>query len=351
VPRVSIGLPVYNGERFIRHAIQSLLDQTFGDFELLIADNASTDGTAEICREFVERDRRVRYRRNARNLGAGPNYNLVFAWARGRYFKWAAHDDVCAPTFIEQCVDVLDRDASVVLCHPSTSIIDEDGAVVAHCHERFHLMEPGPADRLLGCFRAGSWVFHPIFGVTRRAALASTSLIGTYNGSDFVLLAHLALAGKCHQLSERLFLRREHPARCGRMSPAVIAQWWTTGTDVSAHFRHWRRLLDYVCAVRGSGATATVPERLRCLAHIVRWSVWHRTHLAADITEFVRFAATAMTSASAQRADTWSSANVPASRGPVSGLLVGGHPACDAECAAGRRPAAQRTASMSRAER
>ena len=106
IPRVSIGLPVYNGERYLRESIDSILAQTFQDFELVVCDNASTDETARICEEYAERDPRVRYFRNARNIGGINNANLTFERSRGDLFRWAAHDDVCAPVLLERCVQV-----------------------------------------------------------------------------------------------------------------------------------------------------------------------------------------------------------------------------------------------------
>ena len=94
-PRVSIGLPVYNGQEFLEETLHSILNQTFNDFELIICDNASTDRTAEICRSFAKRDRRIRYYRNEINLGAAKNFNGVFFLARGEYLKWSDNDDLC----------------------------------------------------------------------------------------------------------------------------------------------------------------------------------------------------------------------------------------------------------------
>ena len=115
-PAVSVGLPVYNGERYLAEAIESVLRQTFADFELVISDNASTDRTAEICRSFARADGRVRYHRNEANLGALPNFNRVFDLGRGRYFKWAAHDDVLRPELLRRCVDVLEDNRDAVVC-------------------------------------------------------------------------------------------------------------------------------------------------------------------------------------------------------------------------------------------
>jgi glycosyltransferase involved in cell wall biosynthesis len=120
-PKVSIGMPVYNGENFIVESLDALFAQTFTDFELIICDNASTDRTGEICREYAARDARIRYCRNETNIGASANYNLTFELARGDYFKWAAHDDICAPTYVERCVEALDRDPGVALAYRRAS--------------------------------------------------------------------------------------------------------------------------------------------------------------------------------------------------------------------------------------
>ncbi len=282
-PRVTIGLPVYNGERFIREAIESVLGQSYGDLELLISDNASTDGTEDICREYAAADQRVRYLRNERNLGAAPNYNRLVVEARGEYFKWAAHDDVCKPTFVETCLAVLEADPTVILCHPRTSIIDARGEVLQDCDEHFHVMAERPSERLLGCFLAGGWIFHPLFGLMRRRTLLSTPMIGNYNGADFVLLAWLALAGKCHEVPERLLQRREHETRCRNVSAEDMPKWWNTSNKGFLYFRHWRRLREYVRAIN----TTPMPtaERARSLMHIGRWARWGWPLLFADFVE------------------------------------------------------------------
>ena len=122
-PRVTIGIAVYNGAKYLDQAIQSVLAQTFTDFELIISDNASTDSTEDVCREYAARDPRVRYTRSARDLGPAENYNRCFRAARGEYFKWHAHDDVCLPTFLERCVATLDAAPGAVLCMPATTTL------------------------------------------------------------------------------------------------------------------------------------------------------------------------------------------------------------------------------------
>ena len=131
-PRVSIGLPVYNGEVYLSGALDTLLGQTFTDIELIISDNASTDRTPEICRSYAARDHRVRYIRHEVNRGVPWNHNFALRQASGEYFRWASHDDFCAPDFVARCVKELDADPGLVLCHTRTVVLDGEGTVLSH---------------------------------------------------------------------------------------------------------------------------------------------------------------------------------------------------------------------------
>src|SRR5262249_6062368 len=126
-PRLSIGLPVYNGQAFLQQAIDHLLAQTFSNFEIIISDNASSDRTSQICRQYASRDSRIRYVRNDTNLGAIANFNRTFELSRAPLFKWAAHDDLHRPTYLESCVRLLDQDAATILAHSATAFIDDGG--------------------------------------------------------------------------------------------------------------------------------------------------------------------------------------------------------------------------------
>ena len=126
-PRVSIGLPVYNGEEFLEEAIVSILSQTYQDFELIISDNASTDLTEKICQKYAAQDARIVYSRNVENVGIMNNHNLTFRRARGEYFRFAGYDDVWAPTLLERLVTELDKRPEVVVCYPAFVLIDGQG--------------------------------------------------------------------------------------------------------------------------------------------------------------------------------------------------------------------------------
>jgi len=253
-PAVSVGIPVYNGANYVAEAISSMLGQTYQDFELLIQDNASTDETEEICREFARSDNRVIYVRNAENVGAVANYNLLLERAHGRYFKWAAHDDVCAPTFLEHCVAVLDAEPSVVLCSGRTQLVNDDGSAVAYDPERKvyvtrhgapvgivdpeHRAEgPAPARRFWDVLVRTMRTFE-IFGLIRSDVLRRTHLHGNYYGSDKVLLAELSLCGRFHLLPDVLLYRRCHSNQSSLLSVASKSLWSGAGR----RREHWLSL-------------------------------------------------------------------------------------------------------------
>lgn len=266
MPRVSIGLPVYNGESYLELALQSLLGQTFDDFEILISDNASSDRTADICQEYAGRDGRIRYERAAENLGAARNYNRVFEMSSGEYFKWAAHDDLCAPTYLERCVETLDRAPSgVVLSYPNLLVIDANGTVVPWEDDDLDLRQKRPYDRLHQVLR-NAVMCSPIFGLIRSSALRRTRLIGAYNGSDHVTLAELALLGEFWEIPEQLFYRRRHPGDSvtGKLdTPQVIAEWFDPkNRDRLLLSPRGRLFVEHLRAV--ARARIPVVEQMRC---------------------------------------------------------------------------------------
>lgn len=212
-PIVTVGMPVRNGEPYLSEAIESILNQSFGDFELIVSDNASTDATADICTSFAAHDARVRYRRNVHNLGASANYNLVFSQAKGRYFKWAAHDDLCKPQFIESCVDVLERRPDVTITCPRSLFIDAAGKIIRPGASSLSLDCATPARRfstMVSNLIRSTDTYWSIFGLIRSDALCRTRMMGNYTGTDQVLFMHLVLLGRFVQIPDALFLRRSH---------------------------------------------------------------------------------------------------------------------------------------------
>lgn len=211
MPKVAVAVPVYNGERYLEASIASLLAQTFGDFELLILDNASTDGSEKISRAFAARDPRVRYHRNPQNIGGGPNWNLAFELAGpAPYFKWAAHDDIHAPRFLERCVAALDADPGAVLAFTGANRIDPDGNPLGPRTLELPLGSPDWMARFFPLLE--SYDCLEIHAVMRRDALLKLGkpVLGMHLDGDGVMLIRLALMGHFHLVDECLFSYRSH---------------------------------------------------------------------------------------------------------------------------------------------
>ncbi len=269
-PHVSVGLAVYNGERYLKETLESILAQTFGDFELVISDNGSTDGTPEICRAYAARDRRIRYYRHEQNRGASWNFNRVFELSSGKYFKWAACDDLCAPEYLARCVEVLERDPSVVLCHSRTAYIDEAGRVTGEYDLRSNITSPRAHERFRDLICIQHWCFQ-VYGVIRSEILRTTGLLSGYAAPDRVLLARLGLLGKFHEVPEYLFSWRRHPEQAAqifrtRHSRAVLYDPALKGRIL---LPTWRLLLDYINVIREVPLSPN--ERIRCYVHLTRY--------------------------------------------------------------------------------
>jgi glycosyltransferase involved in cell wall biosynthesis len=261
VPRVSIGLPVFNGEAFLREAIDSVLGQSFTDLELVISDNASTDATAEICREYVARDSRVRYHCNDRNMGAARNYGRAFALARGEYFKWLAADDRIAPDFLSRAVEILDCEASVAIALSRYTAIDERGQVLRTLDYDHEFRGSAPA-RIRKLFDHPQGTEHPHWGLLRTSVARKTGLLRTFIGSDFFLSFELVLHGETVQMPDHLIHFRIHDGAYSKklrkenrrdgMQGEAEAKWLDPGNRGSLFLPHWNLVAQYFKAIAGS---------------------------------------------------------------------------------------------------
>lgn len=213
IPKLSVGLPVYNGERFLALAIEGFLSQTYTDFELIISDNASTDKTREICEEYAKKDQRIRYVRSETNLGAAPNHNRTFELSRGEYFKWAAHDDESDPNLLSRCMEWIERAPdSVVLVYTEAELIDSEGQTTGHYQTSVACADPRPYRRLSKVMkRIGLGT--PMYGIARTEALRKTRMHGSYIGADYVFVAEVALVGEIQIIREPLLKKRIHADR------------------------------------------------------------------------------------------------------------------------------------------
>ena len=219
MPRVSIGLPVYNGENFLEDAIRSVLAQTFDDLELIVSDNASTDRSAEIARDFAASDPRVRYFRNERNLGAAPNYNRAWAESTGACSSGLSHDDRIMPTYVAATVAALDAMPDAVLCNTVVDYIDEHGTVFTTYDSGLDLASGADPAQRFAAMVLRSHACIDFFGMARREAMAGSLLHGSFHGADRAFLAQMALRGRLLQLPEHLVQMREHKHRYTRNKP------------------------------------------------------------------------------------------------------------------------------------
>lgn len=278
-PRVSIGVPVRNGMRFLPEALDALVRQTYADFELILCDNASDDATADICRDYARRDPRVRYHRAEENMGLAWNFNRAVHLANGEYFKWAAHDDLCAPTFLERCVETLDAQPDLLWCFCRFSHIDPQGALLADpsaidiSYLRADGLDRAAADATQR-FRAvllGGGSCLDNYALVRREAMARTVLQLPYYGADKIFIADLCLRGRYAEIPETLFYVRVHADGSGNLPSAQQQQEFTDPRGRGhAALTRFHLLAAYVRIIRRA-PNLSLGQRLRCYAAVLRY--------------------------------------------------------------------------------
>lgn len=274
-PSLVVGVPVHNGARYLPFALDSILNQTYSDFRVVIGDNASTDGTEEICRHYARSDSRIEYMRHERNLGGAPNFNSVLRLEHAPYFKWAADDDVLEPTFFERCIGLLNDDPSLALVHPLTYEIDAEGGGIGPSEVDFPLSGPRPRDRLWRVL----WRRHipEIWGVMRSELVRQTHRMGSYAASDRNLVAELLLLGDVGYVDEYLFLRRAHAGSYMGGADGTVqgkasrVRWYDSTAKVPKTPIGLVNLREYVRSVLTLPVTSR--ERAACLRVVVGWGL------------------------------------------------------------------------------
>lgn len=275
-PRLVLGLPVYNGEDYLRVAIDSILAQTFTDFHLIISDNASTDRTAEICQEYAAKDARISYYRHEQNLGCGGNHNFVFQPNGAMYFKWVAHDDVLEPDYLRQCVEFMDQHPEVAIVHSRSQVIDQDGKQIGTYDDQLRLKSGSVRDRFRRILWAG--YFSEFFGVMRADCIANTNMHGNYAGSDRNFLAEMVLQGNVGYVEAYLFQRRDHDKCFCRSQTDKIARlkWYNPNVKRASWVASTTGLLKwklYLAAI--FSYSIPLGDRVGCLGALLEWA-WHR---------------------------------------------------------------------------
>ena len=272
-PRLSVGIPVYNGQDYLADSIEALLGQSYGDFELIVSDNASTDGTADICRLYQKQDSRIRYFRQEHNIGGAPNHNFLVEQARGELFKWASDDDLYARDLLKRCVDALDEFPDVVLAHSWTAVIDASGTVTQAVRYGLATASPSAPERFRSLlYEVGG---DDDGGVIRMDVLRRAPLLASYHHSDRTLTAGFALYGRFYQVPDWLYFRRDHAERAERAFKTVRP--WCANLDPHrsdplrnpAIRLYAEYVWGYVTAIRG--APLTPAEKRACYRHLAGW--------------------------------------------------------------------------------
>ena len=286
-PLVSVGLFVYNGERFIEEALLSILNQTLTDFELIISDNASTDRTGEIVQAYAKRDDRIRYYRNEKNIGAGWNARRVYELATGKYFRWATADDLLEPDLLRRCVEILENSPDCVVAHTRTKEVDEQGNFIKNYVQPMRTDYDDPVARFREMLLTGGDMCYQIYGVMRMSALRQIPPQGIYVNADGVLLVRMSLLGRFYEVPEYLFINRKHSGQSMATLPVRLQQprrfrltswccsslpppeWWDPSKSRAVTFPEFRLLLEHFLTI--FRAPLSAGQKLRCYFMLFSW--------------------------------------------------------------------------------
>ena len=268
-PLVSVGVPVFNGERFLESTVRSLLDQDYPELEIIISDNASTDATPDICSRLAAEDARIQVHRHPENRGAAFNWNFVLSRARGPYFKWASDNDRYHPAFVSRCTEVLENQPDVVLCYARTVLVDGDDREIETDHRDQPIVHDRAADRFAAIMNHRN-LNNAQSGVIRLEVLRRTRGERRYPHGDWVLMAELAGRGKFQIVEAPLFYRRigkaglstERLAGSGTLATFIDAS--RTGP---ARCRTWSEQYDYLASALRLPISPT--EKVRLAAHVI----------------------------------------------------------------------------------
>jgi glycosyltransferase involved in cell wall biosynthesis len=283
-PRLIIALAVYNGENYLSQAIESILNQTFTDFHLMIGDNASTDGTAEICQNYARQDSRIAYQRHSNNIGASANHNFLFQPGDAPYFKWAAHDDILKPDYLEKCIRLLDQNSQLAIAHSLSVEIDENSKQLKTYDCELRLNGVHPHER----FRNVLWTnyFNEVFGVMRTKLIQNTNLYGSYVGADRNFTAAMILQGDVGYVEEYLFLRRHHPEAftAKLLDDYSRLKWFDPQAKTPTFLASYIKFHQYFSSIMTLPLSTS--EKLACLKLLLEWAIRRSVNLSISNQNF-----------------------------------------------------------------
>jgi glycosyltransferase involved in cell wall biosynthesis len=281
-PKVTIGLPIYNGQKYIAAAIDSHLSQSFGDLRLVISDNGSTDGTPDICADYAKADSRVTYLRSPENRGILWNHRRVMeTMESSQYFRWAGADDILEPGLLGAMVTLLDSRPEVEAVMPATKNIDGDGEIIGSMDRTLDLQSPSVIERGEKILVA-SYQHVVAYGLLRVSSLKVMRTGPNYIGWDPVFIWELALRGQIAQLESPALLRRFHRGSISRVKTVKeMRKWVEPNAKGGMNFPHWTWSYERVRALLATPLSTR--DKLRLTKLLARDVLWHRAKLARDV--------------------------------------------------------------------
>lgn len=280
-PKLSVGLPVHNGLPYLERALDSLLAQDLAEMEIVVCDNASTDGTRSLVEAKAADDSRIRYHRNERNIGGTRNFNRVFQLARGEYFRWAGADDFVSPRALRRCLEALEQDVSAVLAYPETVLVDAEGRPLELQDEGSGWTASTPARRFR--FSLTRWweLVDLLYGVIRAEVLEETRLLRHYPSSDLVLVAELSVRGPFRLVEGEFLYRRMHRETSASLDPDERAEFFQPGRDKPFEDKFLRLFRDHARTIWN--APVSPLQKLRMSGSLLRHAVWFRKELGEEL--------------------------------------------------------------------
>jgi glycosyltransferase involved in cell wall biosynthesis len=283
--KVFIGLPVFNAQKHIRAAIESHLSQSFSDFELVIADNCSTDATLEISTEYASRDKRVRVLTAERNRGNRWNHRRLIEEISepNQYFRWAGGDDVMGPDLLQSMVEVLDSRAEVSAVMPDTRNIDDEGNPIGSMPRTLDLQSPDVFKRAHDILTVGFQ--HVIaYGLIRVSVLRDMRTRPAYPHWDPVFAFELALRGQVVQTQGTHLLRRFHPGSISLVKKvSEVRRWAEPEAKAGMIFPTWK--IAYERARVLMACPMSLRDRMRIALFLARVVSWQRKELTHDVVQ------------------------------------------------------------------
>ncbi len=281
-PLVSIGMPVFNGERYLEAAIRSNLGQSYGNLELIISDNASMDRTAEICQDLAASDVRIKFHRNERNIGAAANYNKLFHLSSGEFFRWSNADDLPEVDLVAETLRILQSTPDAAIAYGRTGLIDEDGQSLGEFDDNLDLRENRPSDRYAAFFDRVT-LTNIIYGVMRASAMRKTPLMGSgkFPHADIHFMATMTFQGKFIEVPRVLFYRRMHGKALSSNPRGQEARTFWTASDGTFMLPTWR--FEFAGMKEIAKASLPAAEKARLAAFSTRRLVWRHKELTQDL--------------------------------------------------------------------